>query len=326
MTQVQNAGVRERSMLYGFLWLAAFGILGLAGCSSDQPTDERIALSSEVDGDWEILILDLSANTLREVTDNETFDWGARWSPDGETLAFSTQYLAGEMEQAYVRNEAGVMELMTQEITTDRDIVTTPTDRFDLTRLMVKNAAVEDDPDWSPDGSKLAFISDRTGDVEVFVMDADGSNVDQLTDSAGEDWHPDWSPDGSQILFTSKRNGTWDVFVMDADGSNVSQLTPTNEDEWRPTWSPDGSQIAFAGMRQGRWHIFVMDADGSNVRQITDSTSDDFEPVWSPNGDRLAYASAQLKGPHVLLIVDLDDGETVELGVFGIPSDWTDLP
>ena len=96
-----------------------------------------------------------------------------------------------------------------------------------------------------PANGKIAFVSDRGGDGEIYVMDADGSNVVQLTDNSRGDSEPSWSQDGSQIAFTSNRDGDPEIYVMDADGGNVAQLTHNGVTDGIPTWSPDGTKIAW---------------------------------------------------------------------------------
>ena len=118
-------------------------------------------------------------------------------------------------------------------------------------------------------GKQIAFTSDRDGEEEIFVMDADRSYVRQLTTNDVGDYDPAWSPDGKQIAFTSDRDGHWDVLVMDADGSNVRQLTTNDDGDGDPAWSPDGKQITFTSDRDGDLEVFVMDADGSNVISTT---------------------------------------------------------
>ena len=116
----------------------------------------------------------------------------------------------------------------------------------------------------SEDG-KIAFESDRDGDLEIFVMNADGTGVTQLTNNDADDWHPVWSPNGKQIAFQGDRDGDDEIFVMNADGTGGTQLTDHDADDWGPVWSPNGKQIAFQSDRYGDDEIFVMDADGSNV-------------------------------------------------------------
>ena len=96
-----------------------------------------------------------------------------------------------------------------------------------LVRLTNNNAA-DGQPAWCPDGSKIAFWSNRDGKNEIYVMDADGSNVKRLTNNMSDDGNPRWSPDGRKILFDSERDGNGEIYVMDADGSNQSRVTWNN--------------------------------------------------------------------------------------------------
>ena len=113
--------------------------------------------------------------------------------------------------------------------------------------------------------SRIAFVSDRDGNIEIYVMDADGSNVIRLTNNPTPDLFPALSPDGSRIAFTFDRG----IYVMEADGSNVIRLT--NYPDAFAAWSPDGSRIAFESGRDGIPEIYVMDADGSNVIRLTNN-------------------------------------------------------
>lgn len=306
-----------------------FSLIGaLFACGSTDGAG-RIAVNTMEGGDWEVAVFDLETQVLHMVTDNTVFDWGGTWSPDGTRLAFATNYLKGEVSEILLRDANGVLQPVVHETSGEQDIVVTPDRDFSLTHLTT-NSAVDDEPAWSPDGQSLAFSSYLTGNAEIFTMDADGSNVVQLTDSLGENWHPDWSPDGSRIAFTSKSDLTggvttnWELFVMDANGGNVKQLTRTEENEWRPVWSPDGERLAFARLVPGTgWDVFVMDANGGNIVQLTDSADTNFEPVWSPDGSRLAFASNR-SGEMEVYLMDADGARIQRLGLVGIPSDWTE--
>ena len=91
-------------------------------------------------------------------------------------------------------------------------------------------------PAWSPDGKKIAFDSDRDGNWEIYVMNADGSNPINLTNNNGVDWYSTWSPDGRKIAFSSNRDGNFQIFVMNADGSNPIRLTKNKAWDEDPAW------------------------------------------------------------------------------------------
>ena len=140
--------------------------------------------------------------------------------------------------------------------------------------------------------SKVAFVSDRDGDNEIYLMDPDGTNQVQLTyNSALDDW-PAWSPDGTKIAFQSLRDGNQEIYVMDADGSNQTRLTDNPKLDIEPAWSPNGTRIAFVSKSgAGSDEIYVMNADGSNPTRLTDNTDGDRTPAWSPDGTKIAFSS-----------------------------------
>ena len=158
------------------------------------------------------------------------------------------------------------------------------------TRL-TDNGAFDSGPDWSPDGGRIAFGSDRDGRSEIYVMNADGSGVTRLTYNDAVDSSPAWSPDGRRIAFHSTLGGNWEIYVMNADGSGVTRLTHNDAFDGYPAWSPDGRRIAFDSQRDGNREIYVMDADGSGVARLTHNGDDDLTPSWSPDGRRIAFAS-----------------------------------
>ncbi len=145
-------------------------------------------------------------------------------------------------------------------------------------------------PDWSPDGSRIAFTKGNS----IWVMNADGSNKTQLTNPVNNegDERPSWSPDGSKIAFVRQTPNGGDIWVMNADGSNQVKLTTSAVDELNsdPRWSPDGTKMVFANVRNVRTSggrgIFVMNANGSNQVRLTD---DGNRPDWSPDGSKIAF-------------------------------------
>jgi tricorn protease-like protein len=159
---------------------------------------------------------------------------------------------------------------------------------------------------------RIAFLSDRDGNYEIYVMDADGSNQMNLTDNPAYDWEPAWSPDGTRIAFASQRDGNWEIYVMGADGSIPAILTDNPADDWGPAWSRDGTRIAFMSDRDGNREIYVMDADGSNPVRLTDNPATDEHPAWSPDGTRIAFMS-QRDGNWEIYVMDADGSNQMNL-------------
>ena len=179
-------------------------------------------------------------------------------------------------------------------------------------------------PSWSPDGKRIAFMSDRDEHVidndpgglpnyEIYVMDADGGNQRNLTNNPNDDSVPSWSPDGKRIVFVSDRDGNregnrknHEIYVMDADGNNQQRLTDNDFYDAGPSWSPDGKWIVFWSKRDGHFigegglssEIYVMDADGKNTRRLTNNRKSDFPSSWSPDGKWIAFTSDR-KGDDV---------------------------
>ena len=156
-------------------------------------------------------------------------------------------------------------------------------------------------PAWSPDGRKLAFVSQRDGNSEIYVMNADGSAQENLTRQPASDSHPSWSPDGRKLVFVSRRDGNSEIYVMNADGSGLRNLTRTPSDDLDPAWSPDGRAIAFVQKKcmprprdprcatAYETYLYVVNADGSGLRRLTTRRAHLFNPSWSADGKTIRY-------------------------------------
>ena len=170
---------------------------------------------------------------------------------------------------------------------------------------------------------KIVFQSDRDGDWEIYVMNADGSHVLQLTQNTFADEYPVWSPDGNQIAFKSNRDGNFDIYVMNADGSEQRRLTnhPANDED--PAWSPDGSRIAFHSDRESAMEIYLMDADGSDLTSWTRGFGKNILPAWSPDGQRMAYTGNRYLGWNVYVMnLDKTDDKRITDGHGACRPDW----
>lgn len=166
--------------------------------------------------------------------------------------------------------------------------------------------SVDHDPAWSHDGNRIAFTSSRTGDPEIYVMDADGANPVRLTITEGVNYAPAWSPDGSRIAFASTRTGNAEIYTMKADGSDTVRLTNNSAYDSNPAWSPDGKKIAFESNRDGSTAIWVMNPDGTAPIRITTNSREDLRPDWSPDGTRIAFSRGGSSNTRDIFIVNPD--------------------
>ncbi len=142
--------------------------------------------------------------------------------------------------------------------------------------------------------SRIAFMSTRDGNYEVYAMNADASGQTRLTNNAAFDYKSAWSPDGSKIAFTSSRDaGNFEIYAMNADGSGQTRLTTNAAIDYGPAWSPDGSKIAFASNRDGNYEVYSMNADGSGQTRLTNNAAPDYAPAWSPDGSRITFESGR---------------------------------
>ena len=151
------------------------------------------------------------------------------------------------------------------------------------------SAAGNDSPSWSPDGTKVAFSSNRDGNWEIYVMNADGSGVRRLTiNRSADDASPAWSPDGSKIAFHSNRDDNYEIYVMNADGSGQTNLTKeSGAEDASPSWAPDGTRIVFSS----EGDLYTMRADGTQQARLTSGKTEDVFPAWSPDGTKIAVSA-----------------------------------
>lgn len=172
---------------------------------------------------------------------------------------------------------------------------------------------------FPPIGGRVVFHSDRDGELDIYSMNADGSNVQRLTDAAGRDFEPDWSPDGATIVFSSDRDDPDNamLYLMNADGSDQRRLSSAlTDDQVGARWSHDGQWILFHsnplvdGMP--RFDLFKIRPDGSELTRLTDSPGNNFMGDWSPDGQRIVFVS-QRDGNRELYVMDADGGNQTRL-------------
>jgi Tol biopolymer transport system component len=222
---------------------------------------------------------------------------GQPGSSEAENLALFGLPLTGEFEATLADGNTYTVQWF-ERARFERHPENQPPYNVLLGLLGAEAEPVAQEPPVAPaGGGRIAFASNRDRPDEfifdIYVMNADGSNVTRLTTEGGGS--PAWSPDGNRIAFASSRNGTdsldTDIYMMNADGSNIMRLTSGGGGE--PAWSPDGSRIAFSSARdrtdEFNADIYVINADGTDVVRLT--TEGGYSPTWSPDGSRIAFIS-----------------------------------
>jgi Tol biopolymer transport system component len=172
----------------------------------------------------------------------------------------------------------------------ETDVHTVRADGSGRTRLTL-TASTDGIASWSPDGLRLAFVSTRDGNGEIYVMNWDGTGQTRLTNHPAVDTQPRWSPDGAQLVFVSSRTGNLELFLMNTDGSDVIQITEHPAADTWPEFSPDGATLAFTSDRNGSSAVYAANADGSDVHQLTADELNAGQADWSPDGSRIAFVN-----------------------------------
>ena len=235
------------------------------------PNGAEIAFATD-EGIGTLHLMDADGGNLTVLKKDYTSSTRPAWSPDGEKIAYG-----------------GTLVIRVFDIRTGKEeAVRVPVHGLSGSRIH--------DVAWSPDGHQLAFaakVIDQAGNSQardVYVMNVDGTGLQQLTQHRAEDDAPAWSPDGQRIAFVSYRNGNvfdGGIFLMNTDGSNIVELTNSGEDY--PSWSPDGTQLACTHFGTDV-HIGIINVNGGDLRLITKG----YYPSWQPNGLVEVHPTRQL--------------------------------
>jgi TolB protein len=218
----------------------------------------------------EIYVINTDGTGLRRLTRNAVSDGGPVWSPDGRRIAF-TRDRDPQTVNIYVMNADG-------------------TGQRRLTPNIRRRPWIE--LAWSPDWKKIAFIASggRRGAADIFVINADGSDLRNVTNTVTTSFDFAWSPDGRRIAYLEGNPGGAPLSVVNADGTGKRRLTgPLMVDLGSPSWSQDGRTIAFTGGSV----IYSVHADGSGLRKLTAGPGFNFAPRWSPDGRRILFLSSR---------------------------------
>jgi Tol biopolymer transport system component len=269
----------------------------------------RIAFESSQSGMSQIYTMDPDGSNVVRLTNGTGADHAPSWSADGRTVVFDRTI--GPDTDIYAINADG---------TGERRLTTT---------------GVASVGTWSPDGSRIAFTQSNgpNGQMDIFTMNADGSNVVNVTNTLASEDKPSWSPNGARLAFMSDRNGVMQIFTANADGTGVTQLTTVlqgdNED---PDWSPDGTRIAFMSNRDSAslgtfFQIYTMDATGGGAVRVSSEPTDAELPSWSPDGTKLLFTSLFETGMSIV-VTNVDGSGRTEIasGLSSPFPHWQPLP
>jgi hypothetical protein len=270
--------------------------LDTAGTAGEIITPNGISISAQqnIEVAVDTTSNEVSANCFEGTcTINDNSDGRSREIEEGNSITFSSTErdfdtaevlsIPGAIVFASFRHGAAELYLMTPQGTNQ-------------TRITSNTGVRDDSPVWSPDGTRIAFVTDRSGNYDIAILSSIGvENIVEILTGEGrqQDTDPAWSPDGTRIAFSSNRDGNDEIYLMNADGTNLIRLTNDPGSDTSPTWSADASQIAFVSSRTGNEDIFIMTLADLEAEPVNISLSPtiDEDPAWSPDGTRIAYTS-----------------------------------
>ena len=265
----------------------------IPGFFGDSPPTGKIAFACYVKQIDQICLMDADGTNRTQLTDFTATTFYPSVSPDGETVFFSSRQ-SGVYEIYSISVNGGKAEKLTNNIGSlyapelspngEWIIFTNHGDGLWQMRPDGKNPHPltdrdDIDPTWSPDGSLIAFASSRVGARQLFVMNADGTNIRQVTNLDNMGGRSTFSPDGTKLAFYRGPAGDHNIYIINVDGTGLVQLT-NGGDNLGPSWSPDGNWIAFTSFRDGNNEIYIIHPDGTGLTRLTSSPISDWQPRW----------------------------------------------
>ncbi|HCR00011.1 MAG TPA: hypothetical protein DIU48_11355, partial [Acidobacteria bacterium] len=254
----------------------------------------RIAFVSDRDGESvfglienrpvkEIYLADYDGANASRVTVSRVINTNPAWAPDGRSIGY-TSWLTGFPDVVVSHLFEGRMSHPGQGNEREHNFL----------------------PAFSPDGTRVAFNSNRDDNNDIYVANVDGSDMRRITNNPAIDTSPTWSPNGQQIAFTSDRTGSPQIYVIGADGTGLRRLTYETYCD-RPTWSPPPfNEVAYSSKTGPGHDIKVLDLATNEVRQLTFGLGSNESPSYSPNGRHVAFSSTRGSGLKQIYTIGRD--------------------
>lgn len=268
-------------------------VFQLSSGSSHGVSQTQIAFVSRKGSSKEIYVMDYDGSNVRTITANGGINKFPEWASDNSKLVFVT-----------LLPRKSRWELWVQDLTSGRTVIPTPTSYVSSPELspegsrvvfssrslgkvdsdifvsgldgkklrrLTNHRSIDTSPAWGPTGQQIAFVSDRSGTPQIWLIDIDGSNVQRLIDKGGHCDSPSWSPDGRYLIYSWQPPKAYkhDIFLLEIVTGTIIQLTAGQGSNENPHWSPDGRHVTFQSDRTGSKQIYIMNLDGKNLKQVT---------------------------------------------------------
>lgn len=274
-------------------------------------------------------VMDLSV-TVRDSLGNQTSAFlDDAGEPDFELLRkLSAQALVtGQFE---VRDPQIELTMTLEDINSRRTITSKVYAAFDLTLRRVVHRMSDDvvlqmTGDRGIAQTRIAFMSNQTGNNELYIADYDGYDIRRVTNDKARKYSPNWSPDGTKIVYSSYRDGPHELYVLDLQTGETSKINSYGRTTLSPRYSPDGRYIALGVVVDGSSKLYLCNADGTDLRPLIVSYGINVAPSWSPRGDQLAYVSDRTNDPHIY-VVNVDGGDDHRIsfeGKYNASPSWS---
>jgi len=258
------------------------GAMASSAESSFPGRNGRIVFDTPLASNVDIYAMDADGTNQERLTTDVNGDHDPRWSPDGRRIVFVRKF-SDDRLNVFVMNADGSNQ----------------------TQLTFGQHVRDELPSWTADGQHIVFGSNRDGDYDLYVMDADGNNVKKFDDDPALDNFAAAASRGDGVVFVSNRDsdGSFDLYKTKTKGGIAQRLTDSPIADTWPIWSPNGNDIAFDRLEGGDWDRYRVHADGTSLQQLTNTGDrDEIAPAWSPDGRMLVYLSCE-PGPQVCTLV-----------------------